>query len=63
MYSDVKLNDAGTTSFLWILEEKYKNEYACALKIKEYIKKELGKDLEEDELIYLVIHIKRITND
>ncbi|TRZ39584.1 PRD domain-containing protein [Niallia circulans] len=62
LYSDVKLNDAGTTSFIWILKEKYKNEYACALKIKEYIKKELGKELEEDELIYLVIHIKRITN-
>ena len=63
LYSDVKLDDAGTTSFIFMLKEKYTNEYACALKIREYIKKELGKDLEEDELIYLTIHIKRITND
>ncbi len=63
LYSDVKLDDAGTTSFIFMLKEKYTKEYACALKIREYIKKELGKDLEEDELIYLTIHIKRITND
>ncbi|MEI2406048.1 BglG family transcription antiterminator LicT [Niallia taxi] len=63
LFSDVKLDDAGTSSFIFMLKEKYTNEYSCALKIKEYIKKELGKDLEEDELIYLTIHIKRITNN
>ncbi|AYV69588.1 MULTISPECIES: BglG family transcription antiterminator LicT [Niallia] len=63
MFSGVKLDDAGTSSFIFMLKEKYTDEYACALKIREYIKKEFGRELEEDELIYLTIHIKRITSD
>ncbi|MEJ8764351.1 PRD domain-containing protein [Oceanobacillus sp. HCA-5259] len=63
LFSNVKLNDAGMSSFIFMLKEKYTNEYACALKIKEYIKKEFDRDLEEDELIYLTIHIKRITSE
>lgn len=63
LFSNVKLDDAGMSSFIFMLKEKYTNEYACALKIKEYIKKEFDRDLEEDELIYLTIHIKRITSE
>ncbi|SFR94108.1 BglG family transcription antiterminator LicT [Anaeromicropila populeti] len=48
-------------NFLSSLKEQCKNEYRCTLKIKDYMKKEFNCDLTEDEMIYLTIHIKRIT--
>lgn len=49
------------TEFLHILKEQYQSEYQCALKIQEYVKKEYQKEMTEDELVYLTVHIKRIT--
>lgn len=40
---------------------KYPKEYECALLIKEYVKGQMGKGIESDELLYLTIHITRIT--
>ena len=40
---------------------KYPKEYECALLIKEYVKGQRGKGIENDELLYLTIHITRIT--
>lgn len=40
---------------------KYPKEYECALLIKEYIKGQMDKVIENDELLYLTIHITRIT--
>lgn len=48
--------------FLAILKEQCKEEYACTQKVKEFIKQEYGCDLTEDEMIYLTVHIKRITS-
>lgn len=39
---------------------KYPKEYECALLIKEYVKGQMGKVIESDELLYLTIHITRI---
>lgn len=63
LYSDVKLDDVENARFIFMLKEKYTEEYACAMKINDYIQREFGRPLEEDELIYLTIHIKRITSD
>lgn len=63
LYSDVKLDDGENARFIFMLKEKYTEEYACAMKINDYIQREFGRPLEEDELIYLTIHIKRITSD
>lgn len=49
------------TEFLQVLKEQYKTEYQCALKVREYVKKEYGREMTEDELVYLTVHIKRIT--
>ena len=46
-----------------MLKDKYQAEYLCALKIREYIAKEFDRELKEDEMIYLTIHIRRITNN
>lgn len=63
VFSDVHLDGDETASFMFTLKDKYQKEYECALKIGEYIKKQFGRDLDDDELIYLTIHIKRITKE
>lgn len=61
LFSGVELEGDEDAGFLFMLKEKYKDEYTCALRVREYILKEFGRDLKEDEMIYLTIHIKRIT--
>lgn len=61
LYRGVELESDKDAGFLFILKERYKEEYQCALKIREYIMKEFHRDLKEDEMIYLTIHIRRIT--
>ena len=41
------------------LTVQYPNTYSCALKIKKYVKEKLGKDVTDDEIMYLMIHIQR----
>jgi beta-glucoside operon transcriptional antiterminator len=48
-------------SFVRIIQEKYANEYKCACKIGNYVKKEFHRESTEEELVYLAVHIKRIT--
>ncbi len=54
--------DDQDNQFIEILKEKYKKEYECTLKIKDYIKSECNCELTEDEMIYLTMHINRITS-
>lgn len=61
LYRGVELESDKDAGFLFILKERYKEEYQCALKIRDYIMKEFHRDLKEDEMIYLTIHIRRIT--
>lgn len=63
LFSGIELDKDKDEGFLFMLKEKYKEEYLCALKIRDYIGKEFGRDLKEDEMIYLTIHIRRITNN
>lgn len=42
------------------VKSKYKNEYACVLKIKDFINKEYNYSLSEEEMMYLTIHIAKI---
>ncbi|SDK59332.1 BglG family transcription antiterminator LicT [Alkalibacterium thalassium] len=62
LFSGVELEEDKDAGFLFMLKDRYKEEYECALKVREYIIKEFGRDLKEDEMIYLTIHIRRITN-
>lgn len=54
--------DDQDNQFIEILKAKYKKEYECTLKIKQYIEQEYNCKLTEDEMIYLAIHINRVTN-
>lgn len=49
--------------FQELIRLKYKEEYDCSLKIKELIKQDYGKDLPEDELVFLTVHIKRVITE
>lgn len=50
---DFKLQD--------IIKSSYRKDYKCALKINDYINNEYGRELTGDELMFLTIHLKRIT--
>jgi len=63
VFTDVHLDGDETAGFMFMLKDKYPKEYQCALKIGEYIQKQFGRKLDNDELIYLTIHIKRITSE
>lgn len=54
--------DDQDNQFIEILKEKYKKEYECTLKIKDYINSECNCKLTEDEMIYLTMHINRIVS-
>lgn len=61
IFSETVISDEDT-EFMEVLKKQYKNEYECSLKVKDFIKKEYGCEITENEMIYLTIHIKRITN-
>ncbi|GGP08454.1 BglG family transcription antiterminator LicT [Oceanobacillus neutriphilus] len=49
--------------FLDIIKTKYPQEYKCARKIEDYVNKEMNRELSEDEIVYLAIHIKRVIDE
>jgi len=46
-----------------IIKSRYMKSYACVLIIKDMLKREFNWSILEDELVYLIIHIERITSD
>ena len=44
-----------------MMQEKYPKEYACSRKIAEYIEKAANCRLSGEEVMYLAIHIRRVT--
>lgn len=47
--------------FQELIKSKYKEEYQCSLKIREQIRQVYGKELTDEDLIYLAVHIRRVT--
>ncbi|MFA9378176.1 MAG: BglG family transcription antiterminator LicT [Lachnotalea sp.] len=48
--------------FYNMIKNQYKNDYKCAQKIKGYIETEFKMRVPDEELIYLTVHLKRITS-
>ena len=46
-----------------LIELKYPREYACARKIADYIEAQYDCTVTKEEIMYLAIHIRRITTD
>ncbi|WP_244834393.1 PRD domain-containing protein [Clostridium sp. BJN0001] len=47
-------------NILDIIKEKYTNPYLCALKIKQFIEEKYNYYLDDDEILYLTIHIANL---
>ncbi|NMB50657.1 MAG: PRD domain-containing protein [Bacteroidales bacterium] len=43
-----------------IIKEQYKESYLCTLKIKQFIEKKYNYYLDEDEILYVTIHIMKL---
>lgn len=55
-----KIIESNDVEFQDIIREKYKDEYECSLKIRELIRNDYKKELTEEELVYLAVHIRRV---
>lgn len=49
-------------SLFEIVKTKYKNSYNCTRKIKDFIKNEFNYNLSKEEMLYLTIHIRRVSS-
>ncbi|MDO4926589.1 MAG: PRD domain-containing protein [Turicibacter sp.] len=61
IFSETVISDQDT-AFIEVLKKQYQKEYECTLKVRDFIQKEYRCELTENEMIYLTIHIKRITD-
>lgn len=57
---DNKMMDSSNTFIFEQIKNEYPEKVKCAKLIEDYIKNVLGKDITNDELLYLTIHIVRI---
>ena len=44
-----------------LMKRKYPREYQCSLKVAEYIMQATGSRLSEEEIMYLSVHIRRVS--
>ena len=49
--------------FMAMIKKQYAQEYACSLKLYEYFLKNYNIQLSNDEMVYLTIHIRRVTSE
>ena len=63
VFSQIKSNEEESLSndLLEMMKEKYVQAYLCSLKIKEYIEEQYAYFLDADEILYLTIHIAKVT--
>ena len=64
MHSGVFANkeiDDGDEEFFLMIKSQYKKAFTCVMKVYDYIKKDYGLELTNDEMMYLTVHIHRIT--
>ncbi len=47
--------------FAEMIAMKYPEEFKCALKIRDYIEKQYNQRISNEELVYLAVHIRRVS--
>lgn len=57
-----RANAGQDEEFHHIIKSQYNSDYKCAEKIRKYIETEFKIKVPEEELIYLTVHLKRITS-
>lgn len=58
-----KKRDLLKNDLLEIVKEKYVEPYLCSLKIKQYVERRYDYILDDDEIMYLLIHISQVLQD
>lgn len=58
---DDRLNISRDSFILQQVKNQYPKEYRCAELIGDYVKNTLDKDINNEELLYLTMHIIRVT--
>lgn len=49
-------------TFQKMIKKRYNNDYQCAVKIREYIEVTYGRRITEEEMIFLTVHLRRVTS-
>ncbi|BBF44816.1 beta-glucoside bgl operon antiterminator, BglG family [Lachnospiraceae bacterium KM106-2] len=62
LFNDQQYSENDEEDLLSIIKEKYNRSYDCVIKIRDFISKKYGYQLQGDEMSYLTIHIQRILN-
>ena len=45
-----------------IMKEKYPDVYMCTKDVCEYLKMQTGMEINDEEMLYLMLHINRLTD-
>ena len=53
-------NSDNNSEFIEIAKKSYPEAYECALKVKTYVKNNYNYNVNEDEIVYLTMHIHRV---
>ncbi len=55
-----KESESYDEGFITTMKKNFEEEYKCCMKIRTYLNKEFQYDVNDDEMIYLCVHIHRI---
>ena len=62
LLKDNQLNEDEENELLDVVKDKYCTSYECVLKIKDFLEKKYNYTLQEDEIVYLTIHVHRVVH-
>lgn len=62
LLKDNQFNEAEENELLDVVKDKYCTSYECVLKIKDFLEKKYNYTLQEDEIVYLTIHVHRVVH-
>ena len=63
VFSGNTYSDDKETDLFDMVKEKYSEIYKCTLKIKEFLNDEYNYDLQDEECLYLTIHIAKVVRE
>ncbi len=62
LLKDNQFNEDEENELLDVVKDKYYTSYECVLKIKDFLEKKYNYTLQEDEIVYLTIHVHRVVH-
>ena len=62
LLKDNQFNEDEENELLDVVKDKYCTSYECVLKIKHFLEKKYNYTLQEDEIVYLTIHVHRVVH-